>query len=461
MIPSDWADFDAQARYLNIANGEFDTWLDRYSGLLPSAPFSALIDIAKQSNATDVLWEPQYIDADYRDEFANFYASTFPPHPDRCERLHFFDFDGESDSYLGYSAVRPIVRRPVSRTVIAPPPDLRHATACIATDSTFPLGLKFDAIGFPFLGQDLQYGRCAHAAIWMISYYHHLAFRHGRRFISDIVRAAGAVHTEHRLIPSQGLTVPQVAHVFQELNLPAVFYDLNALPIGESAETIACRYLNSRLPVLLATHDRDEGGHATVLIGYQVGENGNLEFIRQNDAYAPYEVISRSTDPCGDWVALLVPMPGKIYMSGETAEAVGAAFVKSLARDPALKALGDLIQAGGVDFKSYAVQAREYKMGLQDRDVPADVIPHINRTSTSQWVWVVEAQDRAAAQNGRKCVIAEIVLDATGDGIERKPLFAILPGVWIKWPELTGVPVAKQTSQADADRMRSGTAIHI
>lgn len=278
--------------------------------------------------------------------------------------------------------------------------------------------------------------------------------------MSDIVRSAGAVQTEDRLLPSQGLTAAQIARAFQELKLPAVHYDLASLPNNETCETIACRYLNSRLPVLLATRHHNFDGHATVLIGYRKSQTDSLEFVRQNDAASPYEIVDPVNDPCGDWIALMVPMPGKIYMSGETAEAVGTTYLMQGARDQAVQSMIELEAQEKLDFRSYVIEARIYKSLLEQRNVPTDVTPLIKRLSTSQWIWVVEAQDRDAASSGRKCVVGEIVLDATSSGVDT-PLIMYLPGAAIIWPELIGSTSTFSTSQNGDDYAESGTAIHV
>lgn len=467
MLPDDWASSNSRDELIPVDSPEYAALLERFEALGPSDPFNAILNIASaQNQATHVFWERQYIDADYRDEFANFYASTYPPHPDRCERLHFLRIAepaGESESStrnLGYIVVRPISRRPVSRTMIRPPEELEDFVSCQAQSSTFPLGVRFSVPGFPFLGQDTQYGVCAHAVVWMICHYHHLRFRQARRYMSDIVKSAGAVQTENRLVPSQGLTAAQIARAFQELKLPAVHYDLRHPPPGQDHETIACRYLNSGLPVLLATKHSTNGGHATVLVGYRTTESNELEFIRHNDATAPYECVLESDDPCGSWQALMVPLPGKLYMSGETAEEIGSTFLAKAAEENDIAKMLDLKAADKLDFRSYAIQARLYKQHLGDRGVHQDVRPLFSRRGTSQWVWVVEAQDRDAAKLGRECVLGEIVLDATSSDFDA-PLCMYVPGAVVTWPDLSGQTSTFRTTQSDSDYVRSGTAIHV
>jgi len=56
---------------------------------------------------------------------------------------------------------------------------------------------------------------------------------------------------------------------------------------------------------------------------------------------------------------------------------------------------------------------------------------------------VTELQDRVAAKTDRRCVVGEIVIDATSDHYDPNFLVGNLPGYWLGWrataPEWHGV----------------------
>ena len=289
MLPDDWADGSLGPRLFKLP-GEWNALLDRYSGLtsgtmLSADAFNNTFDVIRQAGAKHALLEREYIDIDYRNEFAHFYAGTFRTTSDRCERIHFF---GENNAYLGFVVIRPIIGRPICRTMVAAPPTEAPYVSCYATSGVRPYGASLVARGFPFISQDAQFGVCAHAAVWMVSLYHHLVNRLPRRLMSDIASAAGARQELDRLVPSAGLTAAQMGTALREIGLPVIPYIVGKLPAGEDVEHIACRYLNSRIPVLVITDD-----HAVVLIGYGRGSNGELFFVRHDDARGPVPACRR------------------------------------------------------------------------------------------------------------------------------------------------------------------------
>jgi hypothetical protein len=453
-LPDDWADPSEGPDWIPLGEGS-GGWAKlklRYAWLGDSEAFGRVLRVVG-GQATVALVERDYVDADYRDEFANFYAQTFRPLPDRCERLHFFDQPRER--YLGFTALRPIHDRPVCRTMLDPPASMRADVSCKGRATASPYGFRFAVDGFPFISQDFQYGRCAHAAIWMIAYYHHLANCTPRYFMSDIVLAARAHQDIWRTIPSQGLSFRQITAILHDLKLPAISYDLDRLPQGESAARIAQRYLNSRLPVMLLTPE-----HATVLVGYGRDENGTLYFVRHDDAKGPYlPVGDLLADELGEWEALLVPVPGRIYLPGESAE-VHARLVlyQELRSREGNAELAAQLDDGTLRCRTYVIDIAEYKRNLRSRGLTDDVVAWHAGISASHWVWVTELQDANAAQQGPECVLGEIVIDATSDSHRPNQLFANLPGWRMRWPALGSSTTALPSTQTEF--YASGCALH-
>lgn len=449
MLPDDWADGSLGPRRFDLSS-EWGELEGRYSGLGPDNALEANFGLVRDEGATVALLEREYIDADYRDEFANFYATTFRALPDRCERLHFW----RESTYLGFLVVRPIKSRPVCRTVLASPDDLTGYISCLPEAVARPYAGRLSVQGFPFISQDFQYGVCAHAAIWMIAMYHHLALQSPRRFISDIVKAAGTRAEVGRLVPSAGLSVEQVGTALRELGLPVLVYDPDDLPTQQTPEKVVMRYLDSHLPVALVWKD-----HMTVLIGYGRRKDDSLFFVHADDNYCAYRKISVGTDAdLGDWKALLIPLPGRIYLSGESAEVVARRVFDLYSATEAMKQLFAQWDRGDTRLRSYVVKAGEYKLRLRARGLPDEVIASHALVSTSNWIWVVEQQHTESAKNGRRCVIGEIAVDATSDRLDVNPLFANMPGTCLTWYSPDENPIRRATSQAAL--YETGTALH-
>jgi hypothetical protein len=176
-------------------------------------------------------------------------------------------------------------------------------------------------------------------------------------------------------------------------------------------------------------------GHVTTLIGYGRDVNSRLFFVRSDEGATPYERVYLGDDPLGEWVLLFVPLPGRIYLAAETAELVARSYFSALLRRKEHAALHQSLRAGKMRLRlrTYATRSGEYKARLKERGVPDDVADRHRLISTSNWIWVVELQDPKLSQRTRRCVIGEVVIDATSDPIDPNVLFGNLPGRHYSW----------------------------
>ncbi|HEY5053772.1 MAG TPA: hypothetical protein VII45_10230, partial [Solirubrobacterales bacterium] len=304
MIASDWAQASAPQEYLLPADR--NDLVGRYTPDRPSLQFATLLDYLDEYEADRVYVESPYVDFDYRAEYSHLYARGFNPPPDKCERLLFFK-EGE---FLGFCVVRPTYK-PVGRTAVRPPASLEPYVTCKAPHVVRPYGLRFEVDAWPFVSQDGVYGRCAHAAIWAISRYHHLQHGGPKHSLAGIVQAAGTPVATDKTSRSAGLYLHEVADAFSRLGLPTIPYQPNNTL---DLEATLCRYLNSGLPIALMTP-----GHLTALIGYGY-ENGELFFVQSDDNYGAYQRDTIRLSGKDAWTMLLVPMPARILVPGAAAE---------------------------------------------------------------------------------------------------------------------------------------------
>lgn len=236
--------------------------------------------------------------------------------------------------------------------------------------------------------------------------------------------------------------MPNFSAFCAEIGLPPVTYAVEAL--GDSVEATICRYLNSRIPVIALTAD-----HATVLIGYGRRRGENVFFVQHDDSIGPYETMTSSAA----WKALVIPMPGRLYLTGEEAEAAARRqFSQGLAGSP-------------IEFpderwrlRTYASRASDYKQALERRRVPVAIASHHRAVATSNWIWVVELQERDAANRGRNCVRGEVVVDATSDPDDPNFLFAHFADRSVRWGRSGAVRTDGGTG---ISAVLSGTALHI
>jgi len=420
-------------------------FLDNYGGARPRV-FQAVIAHALSVGARTAVVEYRYLDPDWRNEHREFYATTFRRYPSIAHRLHFFaespdsllldpdrpaHFDGLT--YLGYSVLRPVPAAPVGRTML--PSNKPEELTCLAKDRVNLFGTDLDVVGAPFVAQDAQLSRCAQATTWVTAYYHHLRFG-GRRVLPGEIAAAVADNLEvGRQVPSPGLTIGQMADAARSIGLPPLVYPLRHLAPGESVPRVLCRYLNSGIPVTIATRS-----HAFVLVGYgrsrDLDDKEFLHFVRHDDEVGPYRVVDWKLDEHGPWEYAIVPLPPKIYLPGENAEAIGSTRIRDeLDRTPteaASQLLRRLDDPGRpLSFRSTVVLSNEFKRTLRERHYPDDVAAAYQRMQLSRFVWVVELTDRALRDAGEPCVLAEAVVDATDHVRDLHVLGWRIPGaVW-------------------------------
>lgn len=383
-----------------------------------------LLQLLDESGADWIVVESGYVDADFRDEFVNFYATIHLSVPDRCERIHAFSLNGSLGSehellpvganYLGFIVVRPWPATAVGRTCLPPPRHLEPYVSCYAATSVSLLGQEYVAFGFPFTAQDYHYTTCGPTSLWMVALYHHLVNRSNRVFVSDIV-GRGKLDKARR--PGQGEDPAALATMLDAAGLPSSVYSYNAM--GREAQATACRYLNSRVPVLLVAKKHR---HVCVLVGYGRDRKGRFFFVAADEGDRPYVRVAKRSRLVDGAAQMIISFPGKLYSSGAAAEALAQQHLRALVvDDPSLAA----VVPWSIDsrprrsrlrrprLRAYVTRGSTYQRDLEFRGMAEPTARQLRALSLSRWVWVVEFHDRRAYDDGRASVVAEMVVDGT------------------------------------------------
>jgi hypothetical protein len=227
--------------------------------------------------------------------------------------------------------------------------------------------------------------------------------------------------------------------VARTVGLPPLVYPLRHLSEHESLARVICRYLNSGLPVTVAT-----AAHAFVVVGYgwRDGPDGerSLYFVRHDDEVGPYQEVDFLLDEYGPWEYAIVPLPEKVYLPGEDAEAIGCQRIfDALDRstDPRAASLLSRVEgpAGDLTFRSTVVLSNEYKARVTAKNgYPPGVAAALHLMQMSRFIWVVELIDRAARDDrDDPCVLAEAVIDATDHIRDLHVLGWRIPGALFAW----------------------------
>lgn len=449
-----WSGGSDVARCLNLTDERALRWiLDRYGGARPKV-LQAVLSHAFALGAQTAIIEYRYIDQDWRNEHKAFYTGTFRRYPSVAHRIHFFTEVAPPEfacleqptavramGYVGYSVLRPVPAAPVGRTFLEPIDP--RTTTCVGTETVNLFGVSLQVSGIAFIAQDAQLSRCAQTTTWVSAYHHHLRFTGPRTLPGDIAAAAAASTEYGRPLPSPGLTIGQIADVARVVGLPPIVYPLRHLPAGEDPERVICRYLNSGLPVTVAT-----GSHAFVLVGYGRREEpdgtSTLFFVRHDDEVGPYQQVDWRLDSYGPWEYAIVPLPEKVYLPGEDAEAIGAKRIRDSLDRSTDRRSKDLVsklntEASPLAFRSTVVLSNEYKSRFTTENGYPEIVSSAFRLmQMSRYVWIVELIDRAAwqADAPTNCVLAEAVIDATDHVRDLHVLGWRIPGqIWAWLPD--------------------------
>lgn len=476
----EWSGRGHVARVLNLDDPRAFAWLvDTYGGRRPDL-VRAVVGHAYGTGAKTVVIEYRYLDPDWRNEHREFYAGTYRRYPSVAHRCHFFVEPPPPDliapdkpmqvkdlTYLGYTVLRPVAAAPVGRTFLAAPEVC--SLTCVTDDKVNLFGRDLTVSGVPYICQDAQLSRCAHTTTWVTAYYHHRRFRGPRVLPGEIAGSTGGDLEFGRQLPSPGLTIGQIADAARAVGLPPLVYPLRRLDkVGQTAPRIICRYLNSGLPVTVSTQS-----HAFVLIGYGRTADADgkqmLHFVRQDDEVGPYQQVDEwRLDDYGEWQFAVVPLPSKVYVAGEDAEALGAARItRALQRSlvPEATELAERLanlprdDPGRPTFRSTVVFSNDFKSSLEDRGYPEDVAAVYQRMPMSRYVWAIELTDRVLRDDPdgeQPCVLAEAVIDATDHMRDLHVLAWRIPGGMWRWSadedrtyRLAGLPpIAPTTSIA-------------
>jgi hypothetical protein len=457
---------------LEPGSGWEDTLVARLAPDTPEkslGPLRKVMAVARMHGCRSIVLEHRYLDLDYRSEYTTFWSKRFEGRERVAQRMHFVRDEvhpGElhdlpealRNSYIGYSVLRPTVLGPVGRTVLEPPPDFAGATLCLVRDEPSLFGNVLEVRGVPFCQQDGEVLICAHTAAWLCHYVAHGRNIIGRKTTAEIVNTPSVEGSRHRPVPSTGLTSEQLQGIFSTLGIPAFFYDVSDLPElpaepepppGDSRKIkrahklrlrrekilrVVCKYLNSGFPVVVLTENAS--AHAFTLVGWRQ-EGEQIVLLGCDDQVGPYEEIF---DPIGKgpghrgmWKSLMIPLPEKVFLTGEAAETAAYGYVEvAVSGEGALEEDTDLSPGdadlselssklaegwkGPVSVRTRLIEGRKYKALLERQDRSPGVLRVLRLGHLPHWVWVVEFHDRVARDGGEAiepCVLGEVVLDST------------------------------------------------
>jgi len=242
--------------------------------------------------AKTMVVENDYTDADYLDDFANYYVKSYVRYERHCRRLHFFSiaFDEKGflseivnrsaaseeflHSYLGFIVARPLPSAIIGRTVIQTydSDGTRRNYPTTKQYSAHLFGCELTVNSLAFQEQDTVLAACATVALWSAFQKTSALFETSASTPAQITRAATSAVYSSRPLPSRALRLEQMARAVRAVGLePEVTSAGPHVPIM----SLIYGYLQLGVPVVLIL-DVEGDGHAVTVAGYSLNETPAL-----------------------------------------------------------------------------------------------------------------------------------------------------------------------------------------
>lgn len=472
----------------------------------PNPLLTSMLERARALGCVSLLEEGAYIDRDFSAAYAAFYAQLFKPMSKYCRRLHLFDADIEpafqggdptliadavqalSDRYLGDIVLRPLPHAPVSSSRFSASRLLTPAQQEVTVKSRYAVhafGAEFAIDAMPLAQQDTRTGACAQATMWMAG--RHFHNRHAAPWFSmpDITEVAlnptDSGITRSLPAGSEYLTQDNMVRALRAMGRHPVTYVPDAVVNGAQAwqnvrpRDVIMRYVESGIPVIVGLQQPGTGiGHGVVAVGTERTDTRDLSafpaqpttgefvthFLVSDDQRGPYcrlpvHAADRSADYpfCleTDLKLLLVPLPGKVFLTAETAELVGRDLLKQVATQRvalASRSLGpssgwdvdssfyDLVLQDSAVARTYLTYGWKYKARMLRNQCAEHLRKELLALQFPKYVWVTEfgrADELNSLDPCSRQIRAHTVIDASGSRFWDSQLIVDAPGLTVFW----------------------------
>jgi hypothetical protein len=426
-------------------------WLKFYNnceGYITHQAFQLIQSYLKDVVKTVVI-EKNYMDADYRDTYFNFFASKFAQYPSKTIRVNFFNskisprmlfkLEQYQKDYIGFIILRPNRVAPIGRTILDPSKlPFVSGHICTAEYPVHILGAELIAKGFPYMSQDTDVTVCAHAACWMIfRYFSQRYSRYAEKWPYEVTQLTKDVSTG-RLVPSKGLTAYQVTEMFSNFGFSPEIYIRSQQP--DLFNHLLYMYVESGLPVVAAL---SKYSHAITIIGHISDYNIPVKitpassdiflsgFIANDDNFLPYHAI-RKDDPIpanGYWSrfsideidTFIVPLYEKIHVSAEHIVKLSEAILTN--NILGLNVRSNLLKYEDIITRTFLTSSKSFKKMRRKDAIPFGISDVYCELPMPKFIWICEISIPDMYKERK--VVGEILFDATANPYDRMAFLAI------------------------------------
>jgi len=243
----------------------------------------------RELNCQSILVEYDYVDHDYLDDYANYYAKCFGEYKRFCRRAHFWRTDVTNTpfediiidqakakidilkrDYLGFVVIKPLPNAVVGRTVLGTWSDDggKRKYRAIRDYTANLYGLELSVSSLAFQEQDTVLAACATSALWCAFQMTSKLFGTCSPTPSEITRCATQYIQTTRPVPSKGLRVEQICYAISENGLAPEVQQINP---DTALNSLIYAYVSAGIPLILGYEiEGTENRHAVTICGYRL-----------------------------------------------------------------------------------------------------------------------------------------------------------------------------------------------
>jgi hypothetical protein len=390
--------------------------------LMPSI-LNNLLERLKE-NVWFVIERP-YVDRHFRDTYYSFFSSKFKKIGRNCIRVHIFE--GEvtendllnkaiklNDRYLGFFIIRPLMHRILGRSLISPEAFLtNNFVCCLTKERVSLLGRNLTVYGFPHIAQDTETHTCAESALWSYIEYFGSKYSQYKPLLPSKIIKTLLDNTEHRILPSIGLTEKELAKCLNDNGFQCQIYDYATYSGKILFFRLLRIYVESGIPLLLVLAN-EKDAHAVLVIGHEMDESfydagkyfnhpwedpwvdtsfADRKMVFIDDNWPPYQIadISKPTAHYDEKMndmsvrSFIVALPVHVFLVAEKAYDLVSKIFKD--QEIGLQRFGGkwitrLLLTGSQSFKDF--------LSNTDNKMVDEIRPFLLYLSLPKFIWLCE-----------------------------------------------------------------------
>lgn len=311
-------------------------WVQLCNSTNKSAYLHNYIKEYTNNGSVSIVIERDYIDKDFLIDFAYYYSRCFEDLKKKVTRVHFFSLEqGEletlfnqvidnpqadnskdvqaiSDSYIGFTTIKPISERSMGRTIFKPYKSLddngniRHFQV-YNTYTVNIAGIELVIDALPFQEQDHNVAACATTAIWVALHGLKRVFGYGAYYSQyELTNMAFDAfgNMGSRKFPNEGLHDFQILNLISKIGYDTTYYNLSGRD-NWFIDNLIKSHIDFGIPLLgfLTIKGIKDDGHLVTISGYKTKKDTLqlIELYVHDDQIGFYSKVEFRNDDRSNW----------------------------------------------------------------------------------------------------------------------------------------------------------------